>query len=337
MEMKKNKLLSSLIAVFMAVVLFAPSSALAAAFGVSPPWIENDNIKPGSNFVYVINLSANDLSSVMKVQSEFDGDPEIAQWLTIRDRENLTMTTGKNTVPMSVNVRIPEGTPVGRYEGSIRIALEPTNGKTGSITTLLGGNIAVKLNVIDYDVVDYKVSEITVDPIVEGQSITLGMVIKNEGNTEITNVPVKASIVDIKSDALMLNSSADNIIVTVPPHIKGATKLSLPMRGLTSGKYWLDLEAAQSDGSAYINRLHLEVKPGLDNNTVSTDVKVVPEGWIKAAAPSLFGGSSSANVETSVKVRAPLTNQLIIVMIGILLILTGIVGKFYMTFKKKRR
>ena len=62
---------------FAALLLFAPAQALAAAFGVSPPWIENEHIKPGTNFVYVINLSANNLAEDMMVDVKLNGDPEI--------------------------------------------------------------------------------------------------------------------------------------------------------------------------------------------------------------------------------------------------------------------
>ena len=336
--MKTNKLLSSLVAVFMAVVLFVPGQALAAAFGVSPPWVENDNIKPGSSFVYIINLSANDLPQNMAVNTAYEGNTELEKWLTIQNRDNLIMTTGKNIVPMSINVHVPENARPGNYEGNLRLSLVAANNQTNSITTLLGGNVTIRLNVVDYDVTEYKIREISVDPIIEGQPIGLAMTVQNLGNTEIASVKTKASVLDKKSNAVIFSGAVNQLNVTVQPQTKTTTKLTLPVPGLTAGDYWLDVEATENNGNLYKNRLHLTVTPQLNNNIVSTDVTVAPEGWIKPVAMNdMFKSGQNANVETSVKVRAPLTNQLIMVMIGILLVLTGIVGKFYLTFKKKRR
>ena len=336
--MKTNKLLNSLLAVFTAVVLFTPHNALAAAFGVSPPWIENDNLKPGSNFVYVINLSANDLPGNMVVDSVIEGDPEIAQWLTVQNKDKLIMTTGESIVPMSVNVRIPEDAKVGKYEGNLKLSLVSNSGKPNSITTLLGGNIAVKLGVINYDVTDYTVQEISAEPITEGQPITLQMNLKNQGNTEITDVTTKTSVIDISSGETIASGTVKELNLAVQPQTKAVTELTYSVPGLQAGNYWLDVEAFKNDRSAYTNRLYLTVNPSVRSNAVQTGVDVMPEGWVKPAAEVIPGGISGPNatVVTSVKVRAPLTNQLIMVIIGILLVLTGIVGKFYFTFKKRR-
>jgi hypothetical protein len=337
MQMKTNKLFGSLVAVFMAVVLFVPGQALAAAFGVSPPWVENDNIKPGASFVYIINLSANDLPQNMSVSATYEGNPELEKWLTIQNQDNLVMTTGKNIVPMSINVHVPEDAQPGKYEGNMKLSLISASNQMNSITTLLGGNVTIKLNVVNHDVTEYKVREISVNPIIEGQPITLSMTIQNLGNTEIASVKTKASVLDKKSNAVIFSGAVNQLNVTVQPQTKTTTKLTLPVPGLQAGDYWLDVEAAENNGNVYKNRLHMTVTPKLSNNIVSTGVTVTPEGWIKPVAMNdMFKSGQNANVETSVKVRAPLTNQLIMVIIGILLVLTGIVGKFYLTFKKKR-
>lgn len=337
MKMKPNKLLSSLIAVFAGIVLFAPSSALAAAFGVSPPWIENNNLRPGDNFVYVINLSASDLSEDMIVQPELQGDPEIMQWLTILNKDNLVMTKGQGIVPMSVAVNIPNNANIGKYEGSLRLSLAARNGNTDNVAVLLGSNIAVKLGVINYDVTDYWIQAISTNPITAGQPIGLNMDIKNLGNTEISNVMTKVSVIDMKTGVAITSGSTDTLNIPVYPQTAASAELSFLAPDLEAGNYWLDVESFKDGGSVYKNRLFLTVNPQAVNNTVSTGVEVTKEGQVKPAAFDESPTSNGTSIKTSVKVRAPYTDKLILVVIGILVILTGIVIKIYLNFSKKRR
>lgn len=338
--MKTNKLLSSLLAVFVGVVLFAPSHTLAAAFGVSPPWIENENLKPGSSFVYVINLSANDLPNDMIVRPELTGDPEITKWLTIRDKDNLVITKGKDMIPMSVDVNVPKDTKVGKYQGNIKLSLASKDNNTNDIAILLGGNVTIELDVINYDVIDYQVRSITVNPITEGQTIDLKLIVNNLGNTNITSVMTNVSIIDKKTGIEVASKSADKLNVPVFPHAITNAELPVLAPDLKAGNYWLDVESFKGNTSVYKNRLSFTVEPLMIDNAVTTAVEVVPEGQLKSAAPvenRTDLKATGAKIKTSVTVRAPMTNQLIGVVIVILLVLVGIAIKVYVTLKKKRR
>ena len=335
--MKRTKLLSSLIAVFAGIVLFVPNSALAAAFGVSPPWIENDNLKAGSNFVYVIDLSANELAEDMMIQAELTGDPEITQWLVVQSEDNLVMPKGKSIVPMNVSVNVPENAVVGKYEGNLKLSLSAKTDQANQIAVLLGGNIRITLNVIDYDVIDYQVRSIDADPTNEGQAINLEVRVKNMGNTRVTNIMTDVSVIDKITGEVMVSSSVDQLSVPIQPQTTKSAKLSVPAPNLQTGSYWVDVESFKDGASIYNSRLHLVVEPSILNNALGTDVRVVEEGEIRPAASIQIQNGAGATVQTTVKVRAPYTDKLILVVIGILLVLTGVLAKFYVTFKKKRR
>ena len=335
--MKTNKFLSSLITLLVGVVLFAPAHALAAAFGVSPPWIENGNLKPGSNFVYVINMSASELPDDMVVNPVLEGDSEIMQWLTIQNQDKLVMLKGQEVIPLSVNVNIPADAKVGKYSGNLKLSLTPKNGAGENVAVLLGSNVAIKLGVVNADVNDYWIQTISADPITEGQPVSLKMDVKNLGNTDLNGVSTKASIVDMKTGEKLANGSPDKFSVPVYPQTMGNADLSFSAPDLKAGDYWLDVESFKDGKSAYKNRLFFTVKPSSVINAVGTAVEVAKEGWVKPAAPEKMGEKGlNTNLKTSVTVRAPYTNTLILVVIGILLILTGFVAKIYINIKKKR-
>jgi uncharacterized membrane protein len=338
MKMKTKTLLSSLIAVFVGIVLFAPGHALAAAFGVSPPWIENSNLRPGDNYVYVINLSATNLSEDMLVQSELHGDPEIMQWLKIRNKDDLVMPKGEKIVPMSVEVSVPANAQVGKYEGSLKLSLAAKTSNTSNVAVLLGSNIKIDLDVVDYDVTDYWIRSISADPIIAGQPIGLKMDVKNLGNTVLNNVLTQVSLINMKTGDQVASGSVDQLDVPVHPHTMAEAELSFLASDLEPGDYWLNVEAFKNNQSVYENRLFFQIKPQLANNIVSTDVEVSKDGKVKPAAIAETRSiSNGTDVQTTVKVRAPYTDKLIIVVIAILVILTGIVIKIYVNFSKKRR
>lgn len=335
--MKKNKFLSALVAIVIGLVLWAPGT-LAAAFGVSPPWITNESLKPGSNFVYVIDLSSNELPEDMIINAEFSGDPEITEWLTIQNKGNLVMTKGRSIVPMSVSMNIPKDAKLGKYQGSLMVTLTPKNGLEEGITVLLGGNIKIELNVINYDVTDYTIHSIDANNITEGQAINLELKrIKNLGNTVITNVMTKVSIVEARTDKKVVNISADTLNTPVYPHTTVDAGLSFPALDLKAGDYWLNVESFKDGESIYENRIYFTVEPSTANNALKTAVQVAPEGGLKPAAFEEGQSDTKTSIQTSVRVRAPYTDKLIMVVIGILIVLTGIVVKFYLHSKKRRR
>ncbi len=339
--MKTNKLLSSLLAVFAGIVLFAPSQALAAAFGVSPPLIENETLIPGSNFVYTINLSSNGLSKEMIVNTRFEGDPEIAEWLTVINKDSLVMGTGKSNVPMDVKVSVPVNAKVGDYKGNLSINIAPKSGNTNAVAVLLGGNVRIKLAVVDYDVTDYWVQTISADTILEGQAVDLKITIKNLGNTIVDSIKTNISLTDIKTGTKVASGSADALNIGIQPQSMGDAVLPIMIPGLQPGIYWLDIVAFKGGKSTYENRLHLTVEPSAISNALHTAVSVVQDDgdMVRQAAPTdiLRQSGSQTDIQTSVRVRAPLTNQLIVVVIAMLLVLTGITVKIYTVLKEKRR
>ncbi len=328
-----NKFFSSLVAVFAGIVFFSTSNALAAAFGVSPPWIENDNLKAGSNFVYVINMSASDLPKDMAVSAELEGDPEIMQWLTIRDKDNLIIPRGQNIVPISVDMNIPEDAKVGKYNGNMKLNLVSDGKETDNIAILLGSNVSIALNVVDYDVTDYWIKEIKTDTTPEGGIVKLDINLKNTGNTVIDSIMANISVIDAKTGETLISGSSDKLNRPVYPQMMENAELSFPAVDLKEGTYFLEVELLKNGEPSYKSRLFLTVGPSIVNSSVSTSVNVTEENL----APAAENGSNDVIVQTSVRVRAPITDSLIAIVIGILIILTIIVAKVYGKSKKRRR
>jgi hypothetical protein len=340
MEMKMNKHIGSLVAVLAGVAFFLPTHTLAAAFGVSPPWIENENLKPGTSFVYVINLSSNELSDDMTVNAKVTGSPEVVKWLSIPDSGNLVMAKGQVQVPMNVDLNVPSNAPLGKYTGTISLSLSPKTPGGQSIAVLLGANISVKLDVINHDVTDYWVQSISANPVKEGQPIRLNVRVKNDGNTDITSVPVNVEVLDGNTQKLVAEGVADKLMAPVLPHTLDEVQMDVPVPHIEAGNYWVKASVMKNKKATYENKLFVAIEPLGLNNVVKTQVLVAEQGTILPAAsenPAVSVPVMGRNVDvrTSVTVRAPMTNTLILIVIGLLLVIAGIAGRMYYMMKKK--
>ena len=337
-------MLGSLAAVAVGLLLYANHS-LAAAFGVSPPWINNDNLKPDSHFVYVIDLSTNDASQEMVITAKVTGSPEIMQWVTVKDKDSLVMAQGAQHTPLYVEVNVPKDAEVGRYKGGISLVVAPRNLNPNNVSILLGGNIAVDLKVINYDVIDFWVRSISVAPIVEGQPLTLAVELKNMGNTPVSSLETKVQILDYKTEKPIASGNGGLLSHMVYPQTSDTAEIQVPVPALSAGQYWVKVDAIKGGKSVYQNKLFLEVDAPNSNGEVKTSVQVALEGEaVKASAPAEavapyvpapMYGRNNVQVRTTVTVRAPFTNQLILIVIGLLLVIVGISGRIYMTLRKK--
>ncbi len=345
--MKTNKLISSLAVLAIGFTMFVPG-VFAKAFGISPPSIVNENIKPGASFVYVIDLSTNDPSEEMIVESQVTGDPEIAQWLSVRNSGSLTMPRGEKHAPMYVDVKVPQNAKLGKYKGSIQVRVVPkkTNNK-GSVAILLGGNISVDLNVINYDVTDYWVRGVNVEPILEGHPIELSIKLKNLGNTNISEVPVNVEVTDYRTGDVVARTSASQLSEHIYPHTVKEVTMQTSKVDLPEGNYWANVTVFKNGREEFKNKLYLTVDGQDLNSSLETSVDVASKDRVaaikKAAeaqalrAAALTPTKSNISVQTTVTVRAPLTNQLIGVVIALLGIIIIVTSKIFTVLKRRRR
>ena len=318
--MKIKKRLSLWLVAVMAFVLLIPG-ALAVSFGVSPPWIVNENLKPGSNFVYVINLSTNEPSRDMLVHTEITGDPEVAQWLKIRDQENLVMPQGEKLFPLYVEVNVPQEAPLGKYEGDVSVTITPKDKEEeGEIAIRLGGHIAAQLDVIDYDVTDYWVKSVNLEPILAGKSsLNLNVTIKNLGNTTLSEIETNLDVLNHETKELVAQASGGKLSAPVYPHTMEERTLSVPIPDLKAGKYWVDVNVLKDGQVSYQNQLYLDVEG-----------KVTSEEELKAAAEP-----GSATISTAVRVKAPLSDRLMSVIIALLVVLIALAVGHRMNHRKR--
>lgn len=329
----KIKKLNVLAALFIGVALVVPQ-CLAAAFGVSPPLVENYFLKRGANYVYVVNLSTNIVTEDVKITPVIMGDPEVIEWVRIRESGNLVIPRGQKISPMLVEISIPQEAELGQYEGNISLSASSVaekEAKPGSVSILLGGNVNLRFRVIDYDVTDYWIKSIEVNPIRLGEPLELDLTLKNLGNTTIDSVETKITLLNVMTGEKVATLTGDRLSEPVYAQTMKTVSQSFPVPVLKEGeRYRAEIEAYKKGKTVFTDWMSFKVGSGA--GVLKTSVQVVDENQLRASAPD----GNASQIRTSVTVSAPKTNQLIVVVIGLLLVLIVISAKVYLNLKKRK-
>ncbi len=251
---------SKFIIFILGLILLTPI-ALAASFGISPPWIINENLKPGTDIQYRFNLSTSDSSEGLIVSSKISGDPEIAKWITIRDQDKLMIPKGKKYVYMYADLKIPKNAKLKKYKGVISIKASPKKRSKKNVAVNLGGSIRVQLGVVNTDITDYKIKSVVINPMSEKtDKLDLKLKIQNAGNTYISNIQTNIQIRNDESEKIVATSTASKLLKTLNPH--KTTEVKLPMalgNKLDFGRYWADVEVLKDDKSFYKSKVYFTI------------------------------------------------------------------------------
>lgn len=176
--MKSKRFLPVLIVVF--GILFCLNFVFAA-FGISPPFVLNDHLSPGSHFEQKIVLSRDKPEQNLRVELIIDA-PEIDGWITIDKGLSFVLPKGQQQVSMQVLVDVPEDAEFGSYKGKIAVRTIPEKSEEGMVTIALGGEIRIELTVTEKKISEFKVLTCDIPDSEEGEPIKLLMKIDNTGN-----------------------------------------------------------------------------------------------------------------------------------------------------------
>jgi hypothetical protein len=338
-----------------------------AAFGTSPPWVKNDHLLPGTTYEQIVNLSRNDPDSDMKVNVRITGDKEISNWLKIEDQNHLIMKKGENILPMNVIVTIPPKAALRDYKGGIFVTLEPIqegSQEGGTVAITLGANIAVQLSVVGTPVVNYRIQSISLNPMTQGQSLSLTVELENMGNTEVTSLNGQVDIYDEKETQVLKSLPFGNLSTAISPDETSKAQVAFDNFTLDPGNYWVVVRVYKGKESIYENRLYQQVlaaKPAAvatsesttsvpslpkiptlaeqtpaEATATATETPVPETNALKPAATSASAPASTASPVASPESRLLLIFGLIGLGFG-LIALIGVIGVLIMVVRNQRQ
>ena len=190
---------------------FGLINIVQAGFGISPPYIKNENLSQGLHYEKKITLVRGDPIEDWNVEIIINV-PGADNWISIDKGKEFIMPEGAQQVPIVFSVDVPKNAKFGRYTGIIRVKTAPVKPpEAGTISILLGGQIDVNLNV-QKEIFDFSVRGVKASNSEEGDRrwmfyfpgiIKFSMQIENLGNIKAAPSRVVLDIYDEQKEKLL--------------------------------------------------------------------------------------------------------------------------------------
>jgi hypothetical protein len=253
-------------AFLLSAFIFIPFVA-RAGFGISPPYVYNENLTRGSHYEQKIVLVRGD--PVEDWQAEITLNvPGMENWISVDRGLKFILPEGEKQVPVIVKVDVPTDASYKRYKGNIRVRTTSLKGaEGGKVAIALGGQIDIDLNVSKEQTFDFVVRGIRISDSIEGHSflwwfvpakIKLEMQIENKGNA--IGSPAKVSLDIYDKDKNVLESVATSKIQQVGSFETKWVAAELESK-LKSGGYDAYYKIFKKDGIAQQGETHFTILP----------------------------------------------------------------------------
>ncbi len=204
------------------VAFIATFSVAYAGFGITPPYVHNDTLRPGSEYTQEIIIVRNDPLEDLYAELSLNL-PAIESWFSFDRGTKFLLPKGETQVKLNVTVRVPEDAKLGPYNGNIRIRTAAAQNQTTGVSIALGAQIDVQLKVVD-KILNFEVKRVELHEAEEGYKklwlhfpgkVKFSMHIQNTGNVPIAPARVAMRIYDVTGNQLLESIEHTNTIEEV--------------------------------------------------------------------------------------------------------------------------
>lgn len=227
------------------LVMLLPLQSFAG-FGITPPYLSNSSLTRNSTYEQQILLVRSDPNEAQVAEVTIDA-PEIEEWLEIVEGPVIQMPEGEQKVSMTVRVKVPSNAEFKDYTGKIRIKTLPADGQVaaGAVSISLGALVDIKLSVIDREIKDFRVRQISAPDLNEGKKvgwlffpgkIRFNITLENTGNIPVAPSNVVFRIFDRTGRVLLEETEVVGRIAKVNPYDTDTVTANIPTR-LPAGSY----------------------------------------------------------------------------------------------------
>ncbi len=239
-----------------------------AGFGITPPYVRNDALRPGSEYTQEIIIVRSDPTEDLNAELTLNL-PGIESWFTFDRGMKFTLPKGESQVKMNVTVRVPDDAKLGDYRGNIRIRTSSPQLPTTGVSLALGAQIDVLLSVKE-EIYDFQVRRVELFEAEEGYKkwwldfpgkIKFGIYIENTGNVPAGPDHITLEIFDADGQRSLETDANTNKVEQILPFATKRVFAYLPTR-LPPGSYRVKYDIGKTkDISAQKGELALSILP----------------------------------------------------------------------------
>ncbi len=268
-----RKMIPILVAALAVCAAFSLGAHRAAAegFGITPPYVTNDTLTPGSHYEQKIILVRGNPDQDLTAKVTINV-PGAGSWISIDRGTQFVMPSGTQEMPMIVSVNVPSNAPLGSYTGNIQVVVSPLSAPAaGTVGLTIGAQIDVNLNVINQRSVKFVVKRVSMTNAEVGHSwlwmnfpgkVMFTMNLENEGNAAGSPDKVVFTYRDYLTNNVLEVEQNTNALASVQPFETKDVVAEMPTY-LPEGTYRVDYQIYGRDGSDLVGQgtLDLSVLP----------------------------------------------------------------------------
>ncbi|HSE35168.1 MAG TPA: hypothetical protein VLB83_03520, partial [Candidatus Paceibacterota bacterium] len=200
------------------------SQQALAGFGITPPYVRNDTLRPGSEYTQEIIIVRSDPVEDLNAEITMY-TPGIETWFSVDRGMKFVLPKGESQVRMNITVRVPEDANLGSYSGNIRIRTSSLLPPTTGVSLALGAQIDVHLKVVE-EIYDFSVRRVELFEAEQGVKkwwlyfpgkIKFAMYIENIGNVPAFPPKVHFDIYDTTGQTKLESTEHTNTIDRILP------------------------------------------------------------------------------------------------------------------------
>ncbi len=261
---------SKLLAILPVLFFLTLAPVAEAGFGITPPYVRNTSLIRNSTYEQQILLVRGDPNTAQKAEVTVDA-PEIQDWITIVEGNNISLPKGEQKVAMTVRVTVPEDAEFKDYTGAIRIRTVPDNGQVteGAVSISLGARVDIELSVIDKEIQDFRVRKVAIGELNEGHKfwwlffpgkIRFETLLENIGNVDVSPSKVELKLYERTGTVLLEETKNIGKVPKVKPYATENVIAEIPTR-LPSGSYVARYKVFNGDEVKQEGELSVNILP----------------------------------------------------------------------------
>lgn len=259
MTLRINKIISTLITLAIAMVILVPGAK--AGFGVSPPYLRNEQLTRGSEFTQVIYLVRDNPNDELDASIEMNV-PGVESWITMDRKNTFTLPIGERQTAIAFTIKVPNNAEFQEHKGIITVKTKTVKAPaSGVVSIALGVQIDVKFQVVDKQIIDFVVRSLKFLPTEEGRTTKLVLKTENTGNVEATLSQVHIDFYDANDQVLLLGLDNANTLTKIKPYSTGDLTAEFSTETLKQSSYWAHIKVLNGQNKIREEKINLTVYP----------------------------------------------------------------------------
>jgi len=258
MRSLKYLMIVSSLSLFFGILSFVTPgvNAQSASIGISPPYIQKENLLPGSHYEQEIVISRANPDSEATALIELE-EGEVKSWISFSPGLEVPLPQGVQRVTLKGIVDIPQDVKLGTYNSYARLSLQ-IKGSTGQVELVPAERIDINLSITDKKAGVIKIRQAEIEDFPPGEDFVMFVQAVNEGNVSDTFSRAVINIYDLLNNVVKTLEISE--VEGVPPFSTKQLEIYFSDTGLVTGDYIAELVIYKGENMIFQDTLAFAVK-----------------------------------------------------------------------------